>query len=242
MQVCLNGHVINADFHRHPELNKDSCEHCGEETITNCVNPECGKPILGNLRRATGLKLESRRSAPNFCPSCHEPFPWKRKEEGQYLEAKTEKPMEALRRLFSKFHLIEQKLRNRHGGRKTLEVTDEYDVQDLLSALLILYFDDIRPEEPTPSYAGQSAKIDFLLKNERIGIEVKMTRKGLADKEVGKQLIDDIARYKEHPDCDTLICFIYDPSYRIKNRHSLIADLQNQSTDTLKVIVFINPS
>ena len=242
MQVCLNGHVINADFHRHPELNKNSCERCGEETITNCVNPECGKPILGNLRRATGFILKSQRSAPNFCPSCSEPFPWNRKKAADDFEAEVEKPMEVLQRAFSKFHLIVQKLRNRYGGRKTLEVTDEYDVQDLLSALLILYFDDIRPEEPTPSYAGQSAKIDFLLKKERIGIEVKMTRKGLADKEVGKQLIDDIARYKEHPDCNTLICFIYDPVYIIKNRHSLIEDLQNQSTDTLKVVVFINPS
>ena len=41
----------------------------------------------------------------------------------------------------------------------------------------ILYFDDIRAEEWTPSYAGKCARVDFLLKNEKIVIEVKKTRK-----------------------------------------------------------------
>jgi hypothetical protein len=33
---------------------------------------------------------------------------------------------------------------------------DEYDVQDLLYALLRIFFDDVRPEEWTPSFAGKS--------------------------------------------------------------------------------------
>ena len=123
-----------------------------------------------------------------------------------------------------------------------MDLLFEYDVQDLLSALLVLYFDDIRSEEWTPSYAGKSARMDFLLKNEKIVVEVKMTRKGLADKEIGDQLIIDIERYKEHPDCDILICFVYDPEGRITNPQGLSRDLQSQSKDDLKVIVLINPS
>ena len=57
------------------------------------------------------------------------------------------------------------------------EIKDEYDVQDLLNALLRLNFDDVRPEEYTPSYAGSSTRVDFLLKKEKIVIEVKKTRK-----------------------------------------------------------------
>lgn len=45
-----------------------------------------------------------------------------------------------------------------------LFLEDEYDVQDLPHALLLLYFDDVRAEEWTPSYAGKSARMDFLLK------------------------------------------------------------------------------
>ena len=45
----------------------------------------------------------------------------------------------------------------RHGGRNTLDVRDEYDVQDLLHALLKMFFKDVRSEEWTPSYAGASS-------------------------------------------------------------------------------------
>jgi hypothetical protein len=66
-------------------------------------------------------------------------------------------------------------LKARHDGRSTLEITDEYDAQDLFTAMLKLHFDDVRPEEWTPSYAGNSSRIDFLLKEFGLAIEVKMT-------------------------------------------------------------------
>ncbi|MEI6002257.1 hypothetical protein H3V53_35580 [Paraburkholderia bengalensis] len=37
-------------------------------------------------------------------------------------------------------------------------MTDEYDVQDLLHGVLHLEFDDIRPEEWCPSYAGTGTR------------------------------------------------------------------------------------
>ena len=83
---------------------------------------------------------------------------------------------------------------------------DEYDVQDLLHALLRIFFKDIRPEEWVPSYAGSSSRMDFLLHQEEIVIEVKMTRDGLKQKELVDQLLIDIARYEKHPGCKTLIC------------------------------------
>ena len=98
------------------------------------------------------------------------------------------------------------------------------DVQDLLHSLLRIEFDDIRNEEWTPSYAGGSARMDFLLKEEQIVVEVKKTRDTLKDKEIGEQLIIDKERYKHHPDCRLLICFIYDPNNLIKNPKGLIKD------------------
>ena len=55
----------------------------------------------------------------------------------------------------------------------TLDVQDEYDVQDLFHALLHIHFEDIRPEEWAPSFAGASSRMDFLLKQEQIIIEIK---------------------------------------------------------------------
>lgn len=147
-----------------------------------------------------------------------------------------------VRHILGGFHVVARQLRIRHAGRHTLEISDEYDVQDLLGALLRLDFDDVRPEEWTPSYAGGSSRMDFLLKRERIVVEVKKTRAGLSDRELGEQLIIDIARYKASPDCSTLVCFVYDPEGIVKNPRGLAADLEALGTNELGVQVLIEPS
>lgn len=138
------------------------------------------------------------------------------------------------------FHQAARQLRQRHSNRPTIEIEDEYDVQDLLHAFLRLHFNDVRAEEWTPSYAGSASRMDFLLKKEKIVIEVKKTRKNLGAKEVGEQLMIDIERYTAHPDCETLICFVYDPEGRVANPVGIENDL-NRDTDNLKIITIITP-
>ncbi len=145
-----------------------------------------------------------------------------------------------IKNICSRFHLMARQLRARHQNRETLDITDEYDVQDLFHALLHLHFDDIRPEEWTPSYAGGSSRMDFLLKKEQIVIELKKTRKGLSTQEVGKQLIIDKDQYKNHPECECLVCFVYDPDGYIKNPLGFESDL-TEETDKLKTVVIVAP-
>ena len=83
--------------------------------------------------------------------------------------------------------------------------------------------------------------MDFLLKDEQLVIEVKKTRASIRDKQVGEQLIVDIAKYKEHPDCKTLVCFVYDPEGLISNPTGLENDLGKLSTSSLTVKVNIFP-
>ena len=72
-----------------------------------------------------------------------------------------------LRKICSRFHLVVRQLRLRRDDRATLEVEDEYDVQDLLYALLRLEFE--RAVHPTPaggrSYSadvfGMRTQVDF---------------------------------------------------------------------------------
>jgi hypothetical protein len=149
-------------------------------------------------------------------------------------------PLQRVEHLVKRFHRVALQLRKRHGGRAAHTVADEYDVQDLLHALLKLEFDDIRPEEWTGSYAGKASRMDFLLKAEQLVIEVKMTRDSLGTKEVGDELIIDIGRYRAHADCKTLVCFVYDPSHHIDNPDGLEHDLSG-SRDGLEVRVFIAP-
>ncbi|MGA2506675.1 MAG: hypothetical protein ABSF80_04270 [Chitinispirillaceae bacterium] len=141
--------------------------------------------------------------------------------------------------LANKFHSFCKQIRTRYNNRVTIDINDEYDVQDIMHALLRLYYDDIRPEEWTPSYAGSSSRMDFLLKNEKTVIEVKKTRKGLEKKELGEQLSIDIMKYKAHPDCKTLICFVYDPEERIVNPKGFETDL-GKPINGMNVKVYIS--
>lgn len=149
-------------------------------------------------------------------------------------------PIVIIEKICNRFHLIAKQLRIRHDKRNTIEICDEYDVQDLLHSLLKLEFDDIRAEEWTPSYAGNSSRMDFLIKKEEIVIEVKKTRINLAKKELADQLLIDIQRYKSHHNCKTLICFIYDPEGLIQNPAGLENDL-TKTEDNLKIVTLISP-
>jgi hypothetical protein len=146
--------------------------------------------------------------------------------------------VEALYRIGERFHLVARQLRERREGRPTLDIEDEYDVQDLFHALLRIPFDDVRPEEWTPSYAGGASRVDFLLPEIEAVVEIKKSRPGLSARGLGEQLIVDIAKYKRHPDCRTLFCFVYDPDGRILNPRGIENDLNaNQQEMTVRVLI-----
>lgn len=124
--------------------------------------------------------------------------------------------------------------------RDPVTFNDEYDVQDFLLAILRLHFDDVRPEEWTPSYAGNSSRVDFLLPKERVVIEAKMMRDSLSQKEVVNQLLIDCGRYSNHSGVNTLACLIYDPEGKCQNPTAMENDIQN-SGSRLKVKVIVCP-
>ncbi|EOZ5445321.1 hypothetical protein ACQSN4_004799, partial [Vibrio parahaemolyticus] len=144
-------------------------------------------------------------------------------------------------RICRKFPTFVKQLKNRHANRGTIDVNDEYDVQDLLHSILKLHFDDVRAEDYASSRAGANSRVDFVLGNEHIVLEVKMTRLGLNDKVVGEQLIVDIERYRTHPKCKTLICFVYDPNSLLSNPTALENDLSRDS-ESLTVKVIVSPT
>lgn len=159
-------------------------------------------------------------------------------------DTETDKQTEGLiylEKIYSKFHRVAQSLRHRHASRETLIIKDEYDVQDLLRGLLQIHFDDVREEDYSPSYAGGNSRIDFVLKDEKIVVETKMTNDHLKDKEIGSQLLIDIGRYRAHPDCQLLVVFVYDKGDHIRNKTGIINDLERMTSPDLKVKVFIEP-
>jgi hypothetical protein len=142
--------------------------------------------------------------------------------------------------LARRFPLLAAELRNRHASRPAFELRDEYDLQDLFRSVLRLHFSDVRREEWNPSHGGVQTRGDILLKPERVFVETKMTRKGLGQKEVVAELTIDKAHYRGHPNCRTLVCFVYDPEHRINNPAAVELDLAEVS-EALDVRVVVAP-
>lgn len=151
-----------------------------------------------------------------------------------------ENPISGLNLISDSFHQVVRQIRKRHSNRPTINVQDEYDVQDLYHSLLRVFFDDIREEAYVPEYAGGNSRIDFLLKSNNLGIEIKKSRETLKSRELGEQLIIDIDRYGSYSGIETLYCFVYDPDGWIENPKGLENDLSGIKGQ-LNVIVRIEP-
>jgi len=142
--------------------------------------------------------------------------------------------------LLNKFHKIAKQLEIRHDNRSTLKIQNEYDVQDLLYALLWEHFDSIHPEEYGPSYAGIRPRIDFFLQYEALAIEVKCIRDRIHAKKIHKEIIQDKEYYSKKPNIKILYFFIYDPNSFLLNREDFIKDLLEnipKNFEEIKIII-----
>jgi len=140
----------------------------------------------------------------------------------------------------SNFGNLVVRMGQRQRGRAPLVVIDdEYDVQDLLHGVLTLFFDDIRPEEWTPSYAGSATRMDFLLPELAVVIEVKYARESKDVKRIGDEVIVDVTHYATHPKCNHMFVLIYDPKRVLSNPRGIEKDLQTQKVKENPIRVFI---
>lgn len=158
-----------------------------------------------------------------------------------YIESQKEHAsltdLDKVKLLCFRFHKVARSLRNRHAGRDSLIISDEYDVQDLFGSLLKIFFDDVRREEYVPSYAGGASRTDFLLPDAGIVVEIKKTRNSMKDSDLGDQLIIDLERYRAHPQCNFIVCFVYDPDELLNNPEGVMGDLNRiHENDALVVI------
>jgi hypothetical protein len=190
---------------------------------------------VGDAARAAVIAATVRRAIETMLDSAHAAR-WQ-------LNRSERDATELIINLCQRFPRFARQLAARHDNRTALTIADEYDVQDTLHALLQLHFDDIRPEEWAPSYAGSRTRMDFLLKREHTVVETKMTRERLDQRRVVEELTIDKAHYRGHPDCKELVCFVYDPEHRLTNPDALESDLNGDEDGlTTRVIVAPRPS
>ncbi|MGH2741888.1 MAG: hypothetical protein ACRDN8_05255 [Thermoleophilaceae bacterium] len=187
---------------------------------------------IPDIARATLLYVTLRTAVERTLRSAHE--------ERWQLQLSTRDTVSLIGTLCGRFPRFARELSERHAGREAFPINDEYDLQDAMRALLRLHFDDVRPEEWTPSYAGSRSRLDFLLKREQTVLETKMTRKNLGQRKVVEELTIDKAHYRNHPDCRALVCFVYDPDGRLDNPAALDNDISG-SENGLTTTVFVAP-
>lgn len=216
MQVCRNGHVITGLL-RAADQGMSHCDRCGAETFDRC--PTCGLALAG-ANHVPGLVPIGQLRPPAHCAACGVPFPWTLR----FAQPVAGTPLANLEALLRRLPRVVRQLRARHSDRPPFRVRDEYDLEDLLRALLAIYFDDIRPESRTPSYAA-SVRTDFRIQPADPEPPLVVTCKRVAAPVVlahlTAQVHEDVAYYEKFPASGVLMVYWYDPEGLLPDPTSL---------------------
>jgi hypothetical protein len=167
----------------------------------------------------TGLLPVGGRQPPQYCSTCGAAFPWAARRQPPEAD-----PSFQLDRLLRRLPRVVQQLRSRWGDRPPFRVEDERDLEDLLRALLPLYFDDVRPESRTPRYAP-TTRTDFLLARECIAVTVKSALPPVGERQLAEEWREDVAYWHGQSNCRMLIGFVYDPEGRLRDPRAYEAAL-----------------
>jgi hypothetical protein len=183
----------------------------------------CTAERAANIAQLTGLFVSGRLQTQHSGPSI--------RFAGQLLDS-----VAIVIAVAERLELVAAALRVRHANRPTVTLTDEYDYQDLLGALLRVFFEDVRREDYVPTYAGGSSRVDFVLRDVGVATELKRASPNVGANEIGEQLLVDIGRYHTRSDVRHLVCLVYDSDHYVDNPRGLERDL-TKTTDGLPVTV-----
>jgi hypothetical protein len=128
----------------------------------------------------------------------------------------------------------------RRRNHQALSFDDEYDMQDAVEVLLRTLYSDVRAEEPTPSSAGSSSRMDLHIRQASTAVEVKVTRPGRGREPVKGEILRDINDYRNHPHVRVLIVAVYDLADTFENPAGFEGDLSGQHNG-LEVHVLVVP-
>lgn len=157
-----------------------------------------------------------------------------------FASSSANKQMGILTSVFQNFHRFAHQLQNRQNKAESIFIEDEYALQDFVHAILCLHFNKVEKEIWLPPYCGKASRMDFYLKEERIGIEVKFASKNLMEDKLRKQLIEDKEQYMKSGFFDVIIFFVFNPQMAL-NKPEVLYDIEEQ-TNSCTVIVIVAPT
>lgn len=130
--------------------------------------------------------------------------------------------IEVIKKIFNNFQdSIKHLTSNRRKGHPIFEIKDEYDIQDLSYLALRSIFDKLQFENPHFKSGGTNSKVDLMLVDEGIDIELKMIKQTDADEKTFiRQIKIDINDYATWRGLKDLIVFVYDPFNKTTNKNN----------------------
>lgn len=138
---------------------------------------------------------------------------------------------EVVRDILNNFSNAVQKIiKNRRKDHPDFKIEDEYDVQDILYVILKSVFPKLRDEDAIGKVGAKTTKIDLIIREERILVEVKMIKeKDSNETRFIEELKVDFESYHECKWLRKLFCFVYDP-YKKTRDVSNFHDLNGERT------------
>lgn len=144
--------------------------------------------------------------------------------------------------ILNTFPDVTSRLKYRRKGKVILEISDEYDVQDILYVMLKGAFSTLQYEDPTPKDGLISARADFIISDLGTYIETKYISEKGKEKDIQDECLLDIQKYGIQENCQKIVFFVYDPNKCIDNQFAFKASLEkNRSIEgkDIEVITLI---
>ena len=113
-------------------------------------------------------------------------------------------------------------------------IGNEYDLQKLMLAALMVVFPDVRIEAAQDSGHHEVRK-DVVIDSEAAAIELKCTRAGMTERQLSEEVASDIIHY----DCKRLYFYIYDKAGIIRNAASFQRTYEESGVADKTVHIFI---
>jgi len=101
--------------------------------------------------------------------------------------------------------------KNHRTSSPYANITDEYQVQDLIYCLALSLIPDLQYEDPQYKNTGAltSTRIDFYSVEQKLFLEIKFANSTHTAKKVEAEISEDIVKYGKQLTFSTLIFFIY---------------------------------
>lgn len=142
--------------------------------------------------------------------------------------------IDSVLKILRRFEVAARALRSRPREDKKkfgYVIADEYDVQDLLYALLKPLVEDLEREAPVPKTAGVSGRVDLCSTRLGLVLEVKFAKAGGGNAtKLVKECNERVVTYAAGPGLEHLVFFVYDPDGVLPDRDNFISGLSTPAS------------